>query len=76
MSKSEIGSQYFTVSKNNNLKVHLPSVSAFYAYFLKHTNLNHPGKEEIISTQECKWAKIVKKITGPVPQNKSIWYHI
>ena len=46
----------------------------FYAYFLKHTNLNHPGKEEIISTQECKWAKIVKKITGPVPQNKSIWY--
>ena len=46
----------------------------FYAYFLKETNLNHPGREEIISTGEYNWGKIVKKITGPIPQNKNIWY--
>ena len=46
----------------------------FYAYFLKETNLNHPGREEIISTGEYNWGKIVKKITGPIPQNENIWY--
>lgn len=46
----------------------------FYAHFLKQTNLNHPGRDEIISTQDSNWKSIVKKITGPIPQNKSIWY--
>ena len=46
----------------------------FYAYFLKETNLNHPGREEIISKGEHDWRKIVEKITGPIPQKKNIWY--
>ena len=46
----------------------------FYAYFLKQTNLNHPGKNEIISTLDSNWDNIVLKITGQIPQNKSIWY--
>ena len=46
----------------------------FYAYFLKETNLNHPGREDIISKGEYDWGKIVEKITGPIPQNKNIWY--
>ena len=46
----------------------------FYAHFLKQTNLNHPGRDEIISTQDSNWDSIVKRITGPIPQNKSIWY--
>ncbi len=46
----------------------------FYAHFLKQTNLNHPGKDEIISTLDSDWDSIVKKIIGPIPQNKSIWY--
>ena len=46
----------------------------FYAHFLKQTNLNHPGKNEIISTLDSNWDNIVLKITGPIPQNKSIWY--
>tara|TARA_B100001996_G_C18584755_1_gene563734 strand:+ start:110 stop:841 length:732 start_codon:yes stop_codon:yes gene_type:complete len=46
----------------------------FYAHFLKQTNLNHPGRDEIISTQDSNWKSIVKRITGPIPQNKSIWY--
>ena len=46
----------------------------FYAHFLKQTNLNHPGRNEIISTLDSKWDNIVLKITGPIPENKSIWY--
>tara|TARA_A100001011_G_C14220639_1_gene804178 strand:+ start:314 stop:1045 length:732 start_codon:yes stop_codon:yes gene_type:complete len=46
----------------------------FYAYFLKQTNLNHPGRDEIISTLDSNWNSIVKKITGPIPRNRSIWY--
>ena len=46
----------------------------FYAHFLKQTNLNHPGRNEIISTLDSNWDNIVIKITGPIPQNKSIWY--
>ena len=46
----------------------------FYAYFLKQTNLNHPGRDEVISTLDSNWNSVVKRITGPIPQNKSIWY--
>ena len=46
----------------------------FYAHFLKQTNLNHPGRNEIISTLDSNWDNIVLKITGPIPHNKSIWY--
>ena len=46
----------------------------FYAHFLKQTNLDHPGRNEIISTLDSNWDNIVLKITGPIPQNKSIWY--
>ena len=46
----------------------------FYAHFLKQTNLNHPGRNEIISTLDSNWDNIVLKITGPIPENKSIWY--
>ena len=46
----------------------------FYAHFLKETNINHPGRDEIISKLDSNWDSIVLKITGPVPQNKSIWY--
>ena len=46
----------------------------FYAHFLKQTNLNHPGRNEIISTLDSNWDNIVFKITGPIPENKSIWY--
>lgn len=46
----------------------------FYAHFLKQTNINHPGRNEIISTLDSNWDSIVLKITGPIPQNKSIWY--
>ena len=30
----------------------------FYAFFLKETNLNHPGKKDIISKVEYDWGKL------------------
>ena len=46
----------------------------FYAHYLYATNINHPGKNEILATQKINWEEIVDNITGPVPDNKSIWY--
>lgn len=46
----------------------------FYAHFLKETNLDHPGREEIILKQDNNWDRIVKRITGPIPGSKKIWY--
>ncbi len=46
----------------------------FYAHFLDKTNLNHPGRDEVLLSQDCNWNNVVKMITGPIPQNKPIWY--
>ena len=46
----------------------------FYAHFLKETNLDHPGRDEIILKQDNNWDRIVKRITGPIPGSKKIWY--
>jgi hypothetical protein len=46
----------------------------FYAHYLKHTAMDHPGREKIIATYENDWEKIIDFITGPIPQGKSVWY--
>ena len=45
-----------------------------YAHYLSATGLNHPGRDEVIATGESDWRKAVECITGPVPENCSIWY--
>ena len=46
----------------------------FYAYYLSHSGLNHPGKEKVLKSQSTKWDEVVRLITGDIPDNKSIWY--
>ena len=46
----------------------------FYAHFLDKTNLNHPGRDEVLLSQDCNWNNVVEMITGPIPKNKPIWY--
>ena len=46
----------------------------FYAYYLKKTNLNHPLRQKVISSQESKLKNIIELITGEIPNNKMIWY--
>ena len=45
-----------------------------YAHYLAVTGLDHPGRDEVIAAGESDWRKAVDFITGPVPENRSIWY--
>jgi hypothetical protein len=37
-----------------------------YAYYLKETGLEHPGRDEIIAAGETSWEAVVAELTGPV----------
>lgn len=45
-----------------------------YAHYLLHTETPHPGREEVIASQENDWRKVVDWLTGPVPGGKAIFY--
>ena len=46
----------------------------FYAFFLKKTGRNDPGRDEVIETGETDWGKVVAQLTGPVPGGKTLYY--
>ena len=46
----------------------------FYAYYLSHSGLEHPGKEDVLKSQSTNWDEVVKLITGDIPDKKFIWY--
>jgi len=46
----------------------------FYAHYLKHTGLPHPGAAEVIARHESDWKKAVDQLTGPIPGGKRIFY--
>jgi hypothetical protein len=45
-----------------------------YAHYLKVTRLPHPGIDEVIAAQETDWQKVVDWLTGPVPENRPVFY--
>ena len=46
----------------------------FYAYYLKATGIKHPAADEVISTGETDWRKVVRHLTGPVADTKRIFF--
>lgn len=46
----------------------------FYAHYLQQTQLDHPGRDEIIAAGETDWRKVVDTLTGPVPGDKPLFY--
>jgi hypothetical protein len=46
----------------------------FYAHYLDHTGLDHPGREEVIAAHERDWRRVVAALLAPVPQGISILY--
>ena len=46
----------------------------FYAYYLRATDIVHPGADEVIATSETDWRKVVAYVTGPVPKGKQIFF--
>ena len=45
-----------------------------YAHYLLKTGIEHPGAEEIIAYYETDWRAVVKQITAPLPDGKTIYY--
>ncbi len=46
----------------------------FYAFYLKATGCEHPGRDEVIAQGETDWKKVVSQLTGPVPGAKPIFF--
>ena len=46
----------------------------FYAYFLKESGEDHPGRQEIIQSQSSDWVTVASELIGSIPQGKTIWY--
>jgi hypothetical protein len=46
----------------------------FYAHYLKETQLDHPGRDEVIAAGETDWRKVADFLTGPVPGDKPVFY--
>jgi len=45
-----------------------------YAHYLDATGLDHPMREQVIASQPRDWRHVVRRITGPIPGGKAIWY--
>lgn len=45
-----------------------------YAHYLRVTNRDHPGREEVLAAQDSDWRRVVAWLTGPVPERKAIFY--
>jgi hypothetical protein len=45
-----------------------------YANYLRCTGLPHPGADEIIAHHESDWRAVVEWLTGPVPEDRPIFY--
>jgi hypothetical protein len=45
-----------------------------YAHYLLATGVGHPGAGEVIARHETDWRKVVRWLTGPVPEGKAVFY--
>ena len=45
-----------------------------YAHYLAHTRIEHPGRDEIISSHPTDWQEVTGWLTGPVPEGREIFY--
>jgi len=45
-----------------------------YAHYLVVTGFQHPGRAELIASQENDWRKVTESLVGPVPGGRAIWY--
>jgi hypothetical protein len=46
----------------------------FYAHYLRETNVEHPGRDEVLASQENDWTKVADYLTGDIPDGKSVFY--
>ena len=46
----------------------------FYPHYLKVTGIEHPGADEVISSGETDWRKVMAHLTGPIGNGKRIFF--
>ncbi|MFY9512010.1 MAG: HAD family hydrolase [Rubrivivax sp.] len=46
-----------------------------YAHYLQATQLDHPGRDEVIAAGDTDWRRVVAALsTGPAPEGRPLWY--
>lgn len=45
-----------------------------YAFYLHRTGIQHPGAGEVIAAGDTDWRKVVAALTGPVPEDKLVYF--
>jgi hypothetical protein len=45
-----------------------------YAWYLAHTGLDHPGRDEVIAAGETDWRRVVESLTRPWPDGPVVQY--
>jgi hypothetical protein len=45
-----------------------------YAHYLAVTQLDHPGRDEVIAAGDTDWRRVVANLTGPAPEGQPLWY--
>ncbi len=43
-----------------------------YAHYLQQTQLDHPGRKEVIASQPTDWRSVVQQLQGPIPEGKPL----
>ncbi len=46
----------------------------FYAHYLAVTGIDHPGRDEVLASQEHDWRKVAAHLMGEIPEGKTLWY--
>ena len=47
----------------------------FYAYYLSHTGVDHPGRDDVLAAQPTDWRDVAKILTTqPLPDEKTVLY--
>lgn len=45
-----------------------------YGHYLLETGLDHPGRDDVIASQQTDWRKVIAALTGPIPGGKTVFY--
>lgn len=46
----------------------------FYAFYLKHSGIDHPLRDDIIASGEPDFGRVVERCLGPVPGGRTVFY--
>ena len=46
----------------------------FYGFYLANTDIDHPGRKEVLNSMETDWDTVAKIITGIPPNEEKVWY--